>query len=49
MLTGKRKAIFGSLRRGEINKKDQLMEVGVEAGKSKNGQKFLLRLLGRQK
>jgi integrase len=42
MLTGMRKTIFGALRRSEVNKKDHVIEIGVEIGKSKNGEEFIL-------
>jgi integrase len=44
MLTAMRKTIFGSLRRDEVNRKDRRIEIGIEAGKSKNGEEFLLPL-----
>lgn len=42
MLTAMRKTIFGRLRPGEINREERTIEIGIEAGKSKNGEEFLL-------
>lgn len=42
MLTAMRKTVIGSLKRHEVNRKDRVIEIGLEIGKAKNGQEFLL-------